>query len=182
MNANASRLMWLLVLTALAAVTLSAAGQPFSVTLAAPRTPVKSGAELRLLATIKNTSTQDAFFQVSPGGIPEDWFRYKITVLGPGGRPAPPSARVLKLRKLRKEAIKEGTPGPMSFFSNTGRTLKPGQSFVDGIDVTKVYDLSQPGVYTMWVTRQMPPMTTPNGVVSPKGTVRPNTITVTVVK
>jgi hypothetical protein len=177
MSANASRLTWLLVLTALAAVTLSAAEQPFSVTLAAPRAPLKSGADLRLLATIKNTSTQDVHFRESPGVIPEDGFLYKITVLDPGGRPAPPSARVLKQRKLTREGI-PFIPWGGSF---TRRTLKPGQSFVDEIDVTEDYDLSQPGIYTIWVTRLIPLRMTPHGVERPKGSVKSNTITVTVV-
>jgi hypothetical protein len=162
----------------------SGAEQPFSVSLKAPDKPLKAGAELVLRATIKNTSDHDMAFPTSPGLIPSDGFRYQIEIRDKDGRPAPPSARVLELRKLQEEAGKEGKPvlpGPPT--SNTSRPLKPGESFVDEINVSDYFRLDRPGVYTIWVIRPLPPYLTGN---TPKkfwkGSVRSNTITVTVVK
>lgn len=61
--------------------------------------------------------------------------------------------------------------------SNIGRTLKPGEALVEEIDVTKLYDLSQPGIYTISVTRHPEPWQHLGA-----GVFRSNTIAVTVVK
>ena len=142
---------------------------PFSVTLNAPDKPLRSGAELHLLVTIKNTSDHEITFSTSPGAIPEDGFRYKVEVLDAHTHPAPPSPLVVEMRS-GKELVD-------TWSSNIGRTLKPGESFVDQIDVTKLYDLSQPGIYTISVTRPLQPW---QGF--GKGAVRSNTLAVTVVK
>ena len=144
---------------------------PFSVTLNAPDKPLKSGAELHLQVTIKNTSDHDITFLTSAG---DDGFRYKIRVLDAHAHPAPPSALVIAMRSDKK-LVEFG-------WSNFGRKLKPGESLVDEIDVTKLYDLSQPGIYTISVTRHIPPDAVPQGQKLGKGFVRSNTIAVTVVK
>ena len=98
---------------------------------------------------------------------PEEGLRYEIEVRNDKGLSAPPSAY---LRDLRNKTN-------VSFSSNLAQWLKPGESFVDEILVTKFYDLSQPGKYTISVTRDIPPAQNLG-----KGTVRSNTITVTVTK
>jgi hypothetical protein len=179
MNATASRLTRLL-LTALATVTLLGAEQPFSVTLEAPNKPLEMGGELRLRVTVKNVSNHDMTFvrSVTGGVAVNEEERYKIYVVNPKGQPAPPSAWIL--------AMQNSKPGQSFVYEISGenhsRTLEPGQSFVDEINVTSRYDLIQPGTYTVWVTRGMPPKVTPQGVEWPKGLVKSNTITVTVVK
>lgn len=142
----------------------------FSVTLSAPDKPLKSGAELRLQVTIKNTSDHDVTFLTSGGAVPEDdGYRYKVEVLDAHTRPAPPSALVTEMRSGKKVVD--------TYSRNIGRKLKPGEALVDLIDVTKLYDLSQPGIYTISVTRPLQPW---QGL--GKGAVRSNAIAVTVVK
>jgi hypothetical protein len=100
--------------------------------------------------------------------------------MGAGGRPAPPSARILENRKLEKEG-KPVLAFPPS--SSTLHILKPGESFVDEINVTDKYDLSRPGLYAIWLVRPVPTNLTPYAKKKYwKGSVRSNTITVTVVK
>jgi hypothetical protein len=149
---------------------------PVSVTLEAPGKPLKAGTDLVLQATVKNTSDHEVLLPTSPGLVPEDGFRYKIEALDAGGHPAQESARVLALRQGK---------GPRfgNWSSNIGRTLKPGQSLVEEINVTRYYDLSRPGTYTIWVIRPLPLQVPPWAAKKYwKGSVRSNTITVTVVK
>lgn len=146
--------------------------QPFSLTIAAPKEPVKTGAELRLLVTVTNTSSGTVSFGTSLGLVPEDWPFYKIDVRDEHGHPAPPSAYV----RTRDKRI------PWFKGSVAARTLKPGESFVDEVTATQYYDLSQPGTYTIWVARPVPPGIVPPGQKLGKDFVQSNTITVTVVK
>jgi hypothetical protein len=120
-----------------------------------------------LLVTVTNTSDRTIGFIRSPGQPPEEGFRYKIEARNESGLSAPPSAY---LRDLKEKTT-------VSFSSNLAQWLKPSESFVDEIQVTKFYDLSQPGKYTISVVRDIPPAQTLG-----KGTVRSNTITVTVTK
>lgn len=177
-------LCFLFILVAPTQVFGSGGRQPFSVTLKAPDGPLKAGSELVLRATIKNISHRGMDFATSLGLVPADWFRYQIHVLDADGHAAPPSARILDIRRLEKEAKKGERPAlPAPPSSNTIRPLKPGESFVDEIEVTKDYNMSRPGIYKIWVVRPVPTNVSP---LAPRkywtGFVRSNTITVTVVE
>jgi hypothetical protein len=118
-----------------------------------------------LLVTVTNTSNRDISFITSPGPIPEDGLIYQIDVRDAQGRSAPPSAD-LRTRDPRV---------PINYGSRLARTLKPGESFVDQVTVTRFYDLSRPGEYTISVSRPMPPRQNLG-----KGSVKSNAITVKV--
>jgi hypothetical protein len=71
----------------------------------------------------------------------------------------------------------------VTWSSNVGRWLEPGESFVDQVTVTRYYDLRQPGTYTIWVARRIQPyLAPPPGRKLRKDYVKSNVITVTVVK
>jgi hypothetical protein len=156
-----------LTLVCLVTASLWGAKQLFSLSIAAPSEPVKSGVELRLSVTVTNTSDRTIGFIRSPGLLPEEGYRYEIEVRDAGGHPAPSSAH---MRDLKNKTT-------ATFESNVARWLKPGESFVDEIDVTKFYDLSQPGKYTISVARPIPPAQNLG-----EGKVKSNSITVTVVQ
>ena len=139
---------------------------PFSLSIAAPKEPTKAGAELYLRITLTNTSDRYIVFARSPGPIPEEAFRYEIDVRDAQGHSAPPSAYVREL---------EGKP-TMTSSSNLSYTLKPSDSFIDQVTVTRFYDLSQPGTYTISVARPIPPRQNLG-----EGKVKSNSVTVTVV-
>ncbi len=153
------------ILIFFATLSASADKQLFSLAIDAPTEPLKSGAELRLLVTVKNTSDRTIGFIRSPGLVPEEGFRYQIDARDQQGQPAPPSAYALELKNRRM-----GT-----FESRYAHWLKPGESFVDQVTVTKFYDLNQPGKYTISVAREIPPRQNLD-----KGSVRSNAVTVTV--
>ena len=147
--------------------TLAAQGpkQSFSLTIAAPKEPLRAGTELRLLVTVTNTSDRNISFITSPGPIPEDGLLYEINVRDAQARSAPPSVYL----RTRDKRI------PTDYGSRFARTLRPGQSFVDQVTVTKFYDLSRPGNYTISVARPMPPRQNLG-----KGSVKSNPVTVVV--
>jgi hypothetical protein len=137
----------------------------FSLTIAAPKEPVKAGTELRLLVTVTNTSNRDISFFVSPGLIPEDGLLCQVNVRDADGRATPPSA----LERSRDKPI------PLNLGSRYAKTLKPGESFVDQVTVTRFYALSRPGKHTVSVARPFPPRQNLGA-----GTVESNSVTVTV--
>ncbi len=146
-------------------IAMSTPKQLFSLTIAAPKEPVKEGEELQLLVTVTNTSNRTISFITSPGPIPEDSLLYEINVRDAQGNPAPASAYL----RTRDKRI------PIDYGSRFARTLKPGESFVDQVTVTRFYDLSGPGEYTISVSRPMPPRQSLG-----KGSVKSNAVTVTV--
>jgi hypothetical protein len=156
-----------ITLMSLAALAVPGPKPLFSLTVAAPKEPLKAGTELILSVTVTNTSDRNISFITSPGLVPEDGFLYEIDVRDAQGRSAPPSA-YLRNRDPRISIYKG---------SMTHRTLKPGESFVDEVTVTGFYDLSQPGEYKISVARSMPPYQNLG-----KGRVKSNVITVTLTK
>jgi hypothetical protein len=120
--------------------------QLFSLSIAPPQGPKKAGAELPLLVTVTNTSHQVINFATSPGTVPDDSLLYSIDVRDEQGRPAPPSDYV----RNRDPRV------PINYGSTLARTLKPGESFVDQVMVTRFYDLSRPGKYMISVDREIP--------------------------
>ncbi|HEV2195701.1 MAG TPA: hypothetical protein VGR55_08965 [Candidatus Acidoferrum sp.] len=138
---------------------------PFSLTIATPKEPLKAGAELRLLVTITNTSNRKISFVTSPGPIPEDWILYEIDVRDEQGRSVALSS---DLRGMDPRV-------PINYGSRTARSLAPGESFVDQVTVTRFYDLTPPGQYTISVARSMPPRQNLGN-----GTIKSNAMTITV--
>jgi len=155
------------VFASCATLLVSADKQLFSLNIAPPSGPLKAGAELRLLVTVTNTSDRTIGFISSLGLVPENSYLYEIEVLGPLGNSAPPSDYV---RNLKNKPTAD-------FRSEVAHWLKPGASFVDQVTVTRFYDLSEPGKYTIALAREIPPAQNLG-----KGKVRSNSITITVVR
>lgn len=145
--------------------TASAPKQLFSLTIAAPKEPLKAGAEFHLTVTVTNTSNSPISFVTSPGPIPDDGLLYEIHVRDQHGRSAPQSPYVRN----------RDTHVPVHYGSRLARTLKPGESFVDQVIVTEFYDLSSPGEYSITVARSMPARQNLGN-----GSVTSNAVTITV--
>jgi hypothetical protein len=136
---------------------------PSTLTLAAPKQPLKAGQPLILRATVTNTSGHDVHVWLS-GGSAEVVRDYEVHVLDEEGRPAPPW--VPPPQPEGRVLLRVGV--------GVGTELEPGRSTTDLVNVTDVYDLSRPGKYKVWVAERFGR--------GPGGLVRSNTITVTVVK
>lgn len=77
----------------------------------------------------------------------------------------------LDLRDSGRHSVAKRPP-PATFSAEFG-TLAPGHSMVDNIDLSRVFDLSHPGDYTLQVSRQVPKEL--GG-----GVIKSNTITITI--
>lgn len=164
------------VVVAPEALGAPARNQLFSLTIAPPSEPIKSGAKVHLLVTVTNTSGQTIGFIRSPGPLPDEGFRYQIEVRDSDAHEPSQSAR---LRGLKGKTS-------MSQSSNLARWLKPGESFVDRIAVTRFYDMTMPGEYAVSVARHFDRNniavkgSPPEAIGS--GTIKSNTVTITIIK
>ena len=141
--------------------------QLFSLTLHAPSTPLKSGADVRLRVTVTNISDNTIRFGRTPGIVPEEESSYDIEVRNAPGQlpPLTPFFRHLK-------------ENPASTWgSYTTYSLEPGKSFDDELVITKLYVLTEPGKYTIWVARGQDPLEK-----SGKGVVKSDDISLTITK
>lgn len=169
-RAPVKRICWPLVYAAAALFPLAAlaAGAPkprdhFTLTLHAPRQPLKAGKPLVLRVTIENPG--DRPVHVATGGGTLYW----VFVHDKRGRLAPLQPLPARPKPGGKVRIRVG--------SVHGFMLAPGESATDEVDVTNYYDLGQPGKYTIWIAEP-----TEQYAFFPRGFVVSNTITVTVVE
>ncbi len=154
----------LILLTTLSA---SSGKQLFSLTLSTLKQPLKSGEKLLLRVTVTNTSDHNIPFLRTNNPLSNEEFRYKIEVRDVNGQSALPSAQVRAL---------EGQITQTEDFDNHAYWLKPGESFSDDLEITKLYDLTQPGKYTVSVGKQILARQVP-----PEGTAKSNSVTFTVI-
>jgi hypothetical protein len=136
----------MLLLVFLPALALAGKG-PFSLTIAPPPESFKLGDELVLQITVKNTSGGPIGFARTGDVTPEEGARYKVEVWGPDGHLVPRTPSPIQKEK----------PTVNMMISNVSHTLQPGESFVDRITVTKYFDLSRPGKYSILVERPLEP-------------------------
>jgi hypothetical protein len=140
--------------------------QPFALTLQAPKQPLKAGKPVVLRLIITNTSDHKLYLPISQGSG-EVGVIYRVHVLDERGHPAPPHV---------PPPPPKGKP-PTVAYNVHGTELQPGQRFTDQVDVTALYDLSQPGKYKIWIVAPYY-----RGPHVPNGLVRSNTVTETVVR
>jgi uncharacterized protein (DUF58 family) len=145
---------------------LSSSGQaqPFSVTLQPPAGPVKAGSEVRVKVTTTNTSNHEIRFAKAFG---EEEYDFDVEVRDAQGKTPPIT-----------ESYRNVKQHPASRWgSYSTYALAPGKSLEEELVVTKLFTLTQPGKYTILVTRGQRPMWHTRG----KGGLKSNSITVTVI-
>ena len=126
---------------------------PFSLSITAPET-VKAGAAISVRVVLTNTS--DKRIGVSRiRGQDREMALFDVTVTDENGKPIT-SERYQILRKYLcladPQTVANGVhPCPGS--SSTIALLEPGETWSDELGITKLFDLSQPGRYTIQVSR-----------------------------
>lgn len=121
--------------------------QPFSLTISAEHDSVKRGSEVFVQIKVTNTSNQQISLAKAPGNLPQAESEYSIDVRDSGGREAPLTDYG---RKIKEKKI-------IVSMSRDSLHIEPGESQNDGVIVTKLYDLSRPGKYSVRVAREIPP-------------------------
>jgi len=156
-----------LAVVASGAVCAQVAPSPFSLTLSSFVKVIKAGSEARLEIVLKNTSNHE--FSITKSNA-EDRAEshYYIDVRDSKGRPVPDTEYAHTVSNLNSK------PTTQFVFSEVVHTLNPGESLSDIAVITKLYDLSRPGEYTIIVSRKI-------SRELGKGTVKSNPITITVI-
>jgi hypothetical protein len=169
---------------------------PFSITISAAQSVFKADSEVRIRLVFKNTSGEEVPYARSLGtGVePQGEIFTDVEVRDAKGELAPETKYYRLLRgkpdtsanppapeKSGEAPATSGRPEPRPMFrwSFTGVMLRPGEFREEDIVVSKLYDLSQPGRYTISATRRLSDVTTdPNSKLIAKS----NTLTITITK
>jgi hypothetical protein len=137
--------------------------QSFTLSLSTSQLTMRSGSELRVHAVLTNSTDHDIEL-VGDVGIAWQGTDYVINVIDEYGDPAPDTALVLRWKGKVKEkdfyVDKNGLPHGHIYIqggSNFGYTLKPGESHASDLTLTKYFDLTVPGKYTLQIIRTVPP-------------------------
>jgi len=153
------RVLTLLTLTALTVGSALSTTTPFTLTLEAEENPVKAGAEIKIGITLRNSSSRAMYMSL---GLSELDYTFDVRN-DQNGIPA-------ETDLARKSKARPYLSSDQVFYIQPGESL-PKSSLV----VSKFYDLSRPGKYTIQVSRAVPKEL--GG-----GTIKSNTITITVVQ
>jgi len=137
---------------------------PFSIAISTAHDSIKVNSEPMLQIDLTNTSGHEIRIAKSPGDS-EAEFQFDIEVRDPNGNPAQETAY---LRKLKDK-------NTLKWWSRISLTLAPGESLKDTALIGKLFDLSQPGKYTVQVSRTVPPQLG-------RGVVKSNVISFTVLQ
>jgi len=157
MKISRKHVLILIVLAACAASSAKNSTAPFTLTLEAKENPVQPGSEVKVDIMLRNSSNRAMYMSC---GLSE--LDYALDVRDSQNRVPPETEYARKLK---------GRP----YFSNDQVFyLQPGESLPKAQwVVSKFYDLTRPGKYTIQVSRAVPKEV--GG-----GTIKSNTITITV--
>jgi hypothetical protein len=143
---------------------------PFSLTITTPTgETVKAGSPMGLLVVTTNTSGRNILLWAERADREQAGSGYQIDVRRTNG--TPPDTDFGQRAKARTDVPRDATSAQFVDQSGEKFVLKPGESWTDTILVNDLYDLRQPGDYTIQVERFDPATST---------MVKSNTITVTV--
>jgi hypothetical protein len=143
---------------------------PFELSVKARQNPVTSAENITLLVTTRNTSDHNILLWTEKADGEQGGSAYNIHVQPPAGK-QPVETEFLRKSKLRNDVPSVANPDAFQGTSGERLVLKPGEDWMDQIRVRNLYDLNQPGDYTIQVERFDPATRT---------MVQSNTITVTV--
>jgi hypothetical protein len=132
----------------------------FSVTIDTPEATVTVGLDVKLKVIFTNNTGKDIHY--SAGGPARSGPAFDINVRDAEGNPVPETLYGLKLHG------KDPHPWSGSVFS---ATLHPGKTIEEEVSLSKEFDLSKPGKYTVQVQEKNPVFQT----------VKSNVLTITVV-
>jgi hypothetical protein len=153
-------------LRAQASKSAQSAKPPFSLTIAATDSVVKSGSVIWVDAIVKNTSDHEISVFSTLDHLGNE---YNADVWTDKSTLAPETRLG---REINNHTTPEDERTPQIRISNgASRPLMPGKTFIDHVNVSTMYDLSQPGKYTIQFRRYDE---------ESKTTVKSNKITVTV--
>jgi|tagenome__1003787_1003787.scaffolds.fasta_scaffold18941475_1 hypothetical protein len=138
-----SKYIWLIVTVCLLAVLTYGAAPSMSIRLVLPQQTVKAGSKVYVKIHLKNEKNEKRGMEVR--GRTDRNFSYEVRDQN-GKRPP--------LTELGRQII-ENYPYPMGG-SITQYSFEPGEAKEESCEITSLFDLSQPGNYTIQVQRWDP--------------------------
>jgi len=134
--------------------------ESLKITIVAAQNSVNAGDPIEITVTMKNMSEHD-ITMVAVGSNSKAELNYEIITRDKNGE--------MLNKTIYGKGLKGGVAGSRKLF-----TLKPGAEITETSNINKLYDFSMPGEYTIQVERKLPAS-------EGKGTVKSNTITITVI-
>jgi hypothetical protein len=125
---------------------------PFDLTVKARQNPITSAKNIVLLVTTKNTSDHNILLWTEKAEGEQGGSAYKIHIQHAGGK-QPVETEFLRKSKSRNDVPSDANPDAYQGTSGERLVLKPGEDWMDAIKVRNLYDLNQPGDYTIQVER-----------------------------
>jgi hypothetical protein len=131
------------------------AAPKFSLTIKTAQGTVKVGSDVVVEAEMKNTSVEDIFYSALTGrGQDPGRSGFAWEILNVEGKPVPLTEYGLKINHLESP---QDEVGPGGYIPSAGKTvyglLGPGKAIVENRTLSKEYDLSKPGKYTVQASR-----------------------------
>jgi len=133
--------------------------ESLKITIVAAQNSVNAGDPIEITVTMKNMSDHD-ITMVAVGSNSKAELNYEIITRDKNGE--------MLNKTIYGKGLKGGVAGSRKLF-----TLKPGAEITETSDINKLYDMSMPGEYIIQVEKELPAS-------EGKGTIKSNTITVTV--
>ncbi len=135
------RIVKLHILCFLLSLCTSALAQSLQLSISTPSSTVKSGgAQVVILVKLTNGTDRVLNVRQQVGDIIPG-FAYKVLVTRADGRVVPSSSYA--------KDIQSGVPGSRSI-----RTLSPGESLVEKLNISRLVDMTSPGLYHIVLTRE----------------------------
>lgn len=124
-----------------------AAPQPaFSITLSAPAGPISAASPIEIGVTVQNISGKDISWQAAFGDTAYKAFHFS---LAKGGR----EVETTFLHRKITGKNRSGDPPEVSGGSSIVAPFAAGKSIVQTIDLKRLYQITEPGLYTLEVSR-----------------------------
>src|SRR5579863_6639159 len=141
-----------MVITAVGAVAADPVRAPFSIKISTEHSNVAVGTEVRIRIVLTNMSDHKILLERSVGNN-EGEVSNNLDIFCSDGKSAPKTKHYMRLRGEFVERDQHGIGRPSFIGGMYGEFVEPGKNFEDNIIVNHNYDLSQPGKYTIQVSR-----------------------------
>lgn len=120
----------------------------YSLTIAPPTDQIRLGTTINITITVKNTSDSDIYWRAELGNTAYHAFRFLLIKDGKEVE----STRFHRM--IRNEPRPDDqTESAVGSGSSVVSALEPGKSFTLTIDLNKLYEIKQPGQYTITASR-----------------------------
>lgn len=136
----------------------------YSITVSAPPSPISLGSPIEITITVKNIAGRDIPWRAEVGATAYKAFRVSLAKGGHEPETTPFHRRLTGNQR-------PDDPLELGPSSSIVSSIAPGESFTQTMDIKRLYNITEPGLYTLQVSRYDE---------ATKTTVRSNTVTLNI--